>query len=57
MKSRDRLKDQVKSSVYKMFINELEFHGLFEGKLKVVLSFFSVVLTYMVIQRIFRRRM
>ena len=57
MKSQAILKDRVKTLVYKMFINELEFRRLFKGILKVVFSFFSVVLTYMVIQRIFLRRM
>ena len=46
MKSLARLKDQVESLVYKMFImNEIDFHRLFNGIMNVVLSFFKWSLT------------
>ena len=35
-KSLVRLKDQVKSLEYKMFIHEIDFHGLFNGTFKVM---------------------
>ena len=39
IKSLTRLKDQVKSLAYKLFMNEIDFHRLFDGILKAV--FFS----------------
>ena len=46
MKSLARLKDQVKSLVFKISINEIDFHKLFDDilVLKVVFSFFSGLL-------------
>ena len=44
MKSLARLKDQIKSFVYKMSLNEIDFQRPFGGILKVMLSFFSGVL-------------
>ena len=44
IKSLARLKDQLKSLVYKMFINEKNFHRLFDVILKVMFSFVSRVL-------------
>ena len=41
MKSLARLKEQVKSLVNKMFMNEIDFHRLFDGMLKVVFPFIS----------------
>ena len=43
-KSLARLKEQAKSLAYKMFTNEIDFHALFKGILKVVFSFYSGVL-------------
>ena len=50
MKSLANLKDQVKSLMYKMFINEIDFHRLFDGIFKTVL--FLLVESYTVNQRI-----
>ena len=36
MKFIAKLKDQLKSLVYKMFLNEIDFHRLFDGIFKVV---------------------
>ena len=49
------LKDHVKSLVYKMFINEIDFHRLYDGILEVVFSFFLGVLHCKLAY--FRRRM
>ena len=44
MESLARWKDQIKSLVYRMFLNEFDFHRLFKDILEVVLTFFSGVL-------------
>ena len=44
MNSLTRMKDQVKSLVYKMLRNEIDFHRLFTGILKVTFSFLGRVL-------------
>ena len=40
-----KLQDQVKSLVYKMLINKIDFHSVFEVIMKVVFSFFQWSLT------------
>ena len=44
IKSLARLKNQVKSLVYKMFIKEIEFHRLFDDILKIVFTHSSGIL-------------
>ena len=55
MKSPAWLKERFKSLAYKMFINEIDFHRLFDGILKVVFN--VLVEFYTVNRRIFRQRM
>ena len=44
MKSPARLKERVQILMYKMFINEIDFHRLFGGIMNVVFSIFYGVL-------------